>query len=529
MMRVVLILLSVCAGIAGAELSLAPIFNDGAVLQCDMPVNIWGSADPGEPVTVSFAGQEKTAVADSSGKWFLQLDPLKASSEPGVLSVVSSIGNRQSSIGNVLVGEVWLATGQSNMEVGLSGADGGRERLEMTLPKIRFAKVPRKAGLPVETQYTAKELAWKTFAPGANGAIAAVAFYFAEQIQQATGRQVGILQCSYGGTPAEAWTPMWALDARPELKYLADTIRGGLASGKTREQWQAEDAAFWDFWHARREWAKTREGPAPKEVLQPGPDNPWNAKAPTALYENMLAPVIPYTARGVIWYQGESNAGKPDEYRILFPAMIDAWRTLWKRPDMPFYFVQLAAYDHPNQDWPGLRAAQAFTRDTVPHTGMAVAIDVGEEKEIHPRAKQPVGERLARLALADVYGQDVVTRGPVFQTLETSTGKLRVVFQCSEKVEQASRLPFQALETSGGRPDVPGFEVAGADGKYYPAQARIVSKDTVELSSPDVKKPVSVRYAWHNWIEPPVTLQNSAGLPAEPFEAGLESSGTLEP
>jgi sialate O-acetylesterase len=524
-------------GCCWAELSFAPIFNDGAVLQCEMPVNIWGTADPGETVTVSFAGQEKSAVADSAGKWLLQLDPLKASAKPRILSLSSS-NNPAIQCPNLLVGEVWLATGQSNMEVGLAGSDGGAERLKMTLPEIRFTKVPRTVGLPVETEFSAEELAWKTFAPGANGAIAAVAFYFAEQIQQSTGRQVGILQCSYGGTPAEAWTPAWALDAKPELKYLADAIRGGLASGKTKEQWQAEDAAFWDFWRARREWAKTKEGPAPATVPQPGPDNPWNSQAPTVLYENMLSPIIPYTARGVIWYQGESNAGKPDEYRILFPTMIEAWRTLWKRPQMPFFFVQLAAYEHPVHEWAGLRAAQAFTRDTVPHTGMALAIDVGEEKEIHPRAKQPVGDRLARLARAQVYGENIVSRGPVFQRLEAgssggqkSDGKLQVVFQCLENVPQASRLPFhalenvpqasrlpfQTLETSDGSPDVPGFEVAGKDGEFHPAAARIVSKDTVELTCPAVEVPVSVRYAWHNWIEPPVTLQNSEGLPAEPF------------
>jgi sialate O-acetylesterase len=510
------------AGLVFAEVRFAPVFNDGAVLQCEMPVNVWGKADPGATVTVSFAGQTKSAVASASGEWMLQLDPMAPSSESRTLTAVSLIGNQQSAISNVVVGEVWLATGQSNMEVTLAEADGGMERLGRTIPEIRFAKVPRTTGLPVENELTAQNLAWKTFAPPANREISSVAFFFAEKLQPAVGRPVGIIQCSYGGTPCEAWTPARTLDAKPELKYLADTIRKGLASGKTKEQWQKEDADFWAFWRARREWAKTKEGPAPKPVPQPGPDNPWNASAPTGLYENMLKPLIPYTARGVVWYQGESNAGKPDEYRILFPAMIEAWRELWSRPDWPFFFVQLAAYEHPGgQDWSGLRAAQTFTRDTVAHTGMALAIDLGDKGNIHPRRKQPVGERLALLALDQVYGQKVVSRGPVFQGLEKKDGKLFVIFQCSEKQTDGGSASFQGsdtgLKTSDGKAEVPGFEAAGADGKFYPASARIVSKDAVELTCAEVKTPVSVRYAWHSWVEPPVTLQNSAGLPAEPF------------
>lgn len=494
-------------GVCSAELSFAPIFNDGAVLQCEMPVNIWGTADPGASVAVEFAGQKKQAMTDSDGNWTTRLGAMPASSDPRNLMVVSSIGNQKAVIDNVVIGEVWLAAGQSNMEMALRNSDGGDERLKMTLPDIRFVKVPRKTGLPVEKEYTASELAWKTFEPGSNNELAAVAFYFAEALQPAVGRQIGIIQSSYGGTPCEAWTPMWALDENPELKYLSDETRKGLVSVKTKEQWEAEVAAFHKFWMANHEWSKTRKGPAPKAVPQTGKDNPWSSKTPTVLYENMVVPLVPYTARGVVWYQGESNSGNPDEYRILFPAMIKAWRKVWNRPEWPFLFVQLAAYDHPSTDWPGLRAAQAYTRDTVPHTGMALAIDVGEEKEIHPRAKQPLGERLARLARAQVYGEKIVSCGPVFQSLESNNGTMHVVFQHSEK----------GLKTSDGQSEVPGFELAGLDEKFHPAQAKIISKDTVELTCSAVGKPISVRYAWANWPEPPVTLQNSAGLPAEPL------------
>ena len=496
------------SGVYAAELSFAPIFNDGAVLQCEMPVNIWGTANSGERVTVSFSGQEKSVVADASGKWMLQLDPMPASSEPRTLTCVSSIGNQKSTIGHVLVGEVWLASGQSNIALTLGGSDGGPEWLTRSLAGIRFIKIPQKTGLPVEREYTPAELAWKSFEPGQNAGISAVAFYFSEQILKATGRPVGILQSAAAGTPCEAWTPLWALDAYPELKHLADTIRKGVAAGRPKKECVAEVEANHQWYLATREWKKTKEGSAP---INPGPverGNPWYQEAPTVLYENMIAPLLPYTARGVIWYQGENNVGRSDEYRVLFPAMIKAWRTAANHPGWPFLFVQLPAYDHPSPDWVGVQDAQTSSRDAVPNTGMAVAVDLGEKDNIHPKNKQPVGERLARLALDQVYGQDVVSRGPAFQSLEPKDGKMRVVFQCSE----------EGLQTSDGKPEVPGFEVAGADGKYGPAQARIVAKDTVELWSDAVPVPASVRYAWHNWNEPPVTLQNSAGLPAEPFK-----------
>ncbi len=534
MMKRTICLLGLLAQAVCADLSFAPIFNDGAVLQCDMPVNVWGTADPRETVTVTFAGQEKTAIADASGKWFLQLDPLKASDQPRSMVVVSQVSNFKFQVANVVVGEVWLATGQSNMSVSLVGADGGRERLKMTLPHIRLATVPRQTGMPAKPM-DETQLAWDTFRPGPNGKIAAVAFFFAEHLQKNIGGTVGILQCSYGGTPCQAWTPEWALDEKPELKYYADLFRKGCDSGKSPEEQKAAVVNFFAQNKTWNEWHKNRQGPRPDQPQRPAEDNLCFQQAPVILYENMIKAIIPYTARGVIWYQGEGNASKPEEYRTLFPTMIEAWRKDWKRPELPFYFVQLAAYGHPTIDWSGLRAAQAFTRDTVPHTGMALAIDVGEEHQIHPRAKQPVGERLARLALADVYGRDVVTRGPHFQTLEKKKHALRVVFQCSDLrySESAFGIPQKkrpegewqqkegagsaCLETSDGGEVVPGFEVAGKDGEFYPADAAIVAADTVELSSPDVKQPVSVRYAWHSWIEPPVTLQNSAGLPAEPF------------
>ncbi|MGE4489367.1 MAG: sialate O-acetylesterase [Kiritimatiellales bacterium] len=473
-----------------------------------MPVNIWGQADPKATITVSFAGQEKTAGADSNGKWMIQLDPMPASSESHTLLVKASIGSQQSSIGNVLVGEVWLAGGQSNMAQPLKNSRDGADRLTKTIPEIHFVVVPQKTGLPVEQVLTRDELVWKSFSPETGSSIASTAFYFAEQVQQKTGRQVGIIQSSYGGTPCEAWTPVSALDEHPELKPMADQIRNGIAAGRSRAECEKEIESYMAWWRADRVWQKTKKGQAP---VNPGPiaeGNPWSSQSPSVLYENMIAPLVPYTTRGVIWYQGEANAGNPDQYRILFPAMIDAWRVAWNRPDWPFFFVQLAAYGHPSPLWKELCAAQTFVRDTVKNTGMALAVDCGEKNNIHPAAKQPVGERLARLALDQVYGQDIVSRGPVFQTLEKDGNAMKVIFQYSEK----------GLKTSDGKAEVPGFELAGADRKFHPATARIISADAIEVMSADVSAPVFIRYAWANFPEPPVTLQNNAGLPAEPFK-----------
>jgi sialate O-acetylesterase len=471
-------------------------------------VNIWGTADPGEKVTVSFAGQKKSAVADASDRWQAELDPMPPSMEPRVLSVVSQVSNFKFQVSNVTIGEVWLATGQSNMVMPLRNTDHGPDRLQKTIPEIRFVKVPQTAGLPpVENRFTAEDLKWNTFEPGSNEKIAAVAFYFAEKVQAETGRQVGIIQSSYGGTPCQAWTPAQALNVHPELKHYTDAVRKALSAGKTEQEW-IDDANALRKWKADlEEWKKTKKGPFPKNPGPPYPGNPVSQRTATTLYENMITPLIPYTARGVIWYQGEANAGAADEYRILFPAMIESWRTVWNRPDWPFYFVQLAAYDRNGQDWTAIRAAQTFSRDTVEHTGMALAIDCGDKTNIHPHRKQPVGERLARLALADVYGKNIAARGPAFQTLEKMNGTLRVVFQYSEK----------GLKTSDGKTEVPGFEAAGNDGAFHPVDADIVSDDTIELTGLSGDDPATVRYGWANFPEPPLTLQNSAGLPAEPF------------
>jgi sialate O-acetylesterase len=492
-----------------AAIRFAPIFNDGVVLQCEMAVNVWGWAAPGVRVELRLDGRAAaTAVADASGRW---LAVLPAQSPGGAHTLEAVAGAEVIKVSEVWFGEVWLASGQSNMVQPLKNSHGGEEHLALTLPGIRFVRVPERKGVPVERDLTAADLAWQAFAPPQNQRIAAVAFYFAEQLQQATGRKIGIVQSSFGGTHAHVWTPLWALEERAELRHYAAAHRKSKAAGKSKEQWLKEVSDFEAYYQAEQRWQKTREGTPPVPVPRPGQENPYSSVYPSTLFENMIAPLAPFTMRGVIWYQGEANAGGPAEYRVLFPALIRAWRQTWGRADWPFLFVQLASYSASAGDWPGLRAAQAFVRDTVPHTGMALAIDCGEKGEIHPRNKQPVGARLAQLALAQVYGQDVVSRGALLDTVTAEKGRVRVDFRYCEK----------GLRTSDGKPEIPGFEVAGVDGGFQAAHARVVGSSSVELVCEAIPEPVAVRYAWAGWVEPPVTLQNGAGLPAEPFSTAV--------
>lgn len=493
----------------------APIFNDGGILQCELPVNLWGQAAPGARVEVRLDGRVVAgAVAGADGGWRAVL-PAQPPGGPRRLEAVAGAGIAH--VEDVCFGEVWLATGQSNMVQPLRNATGGAEQLARTIPEIRFVRVPQRAGLPVERPLTAADLAWREFAPPQNQQIASVAFFFADELQRATGRRIGIVQSSFGGTPAQAWTPRSALDARPELRGYADALRAALARGRSKEEWSAELEAARRWREELAAWEKSpRVAPRPRNPGAGDPGNPWNPKSPTVLYENMIAPLVPFTARGVIWYQGEGNAGNPEEYRVLFPAMITAWRREWGRGDWPFLFVQLAAYGARAGNWPGLRAAQAFTRDTVPHTGMAVAIDCGEREQIHPAAKQPVGERLARLALAQVYGRSIESRGPLAVRAEAEGGRVGVHF-----IQIAA-----GLRADGG---LPGFELAGSDGRFHRAQARLLPPDRVAVEAAEVPAPAAVRYAWADWIEPAVTLRNAAGLPAEPFALPVRAGKVRSP
>jgi len=481
-----------------AEVGFAPIFSDGAVLQCEMKCNLWGQADPGARVEVTVDGAAAaTAIADAAGSWRTVLDPHPPGG-PHVIEAVS--GDQSAKLDDVWFGEVWIASGQSNMAMPLEKTDGGPAALARTEPGIRFVIVPRRTAPAGRWRPVAGDLQWSSFGPATSGRFSAVAFHFADRLRTETGRKIGIIQSAVGATPAQAWTPLAALEAEPELRHYSLEEKIEASSPPGEEPAMESDG----------QESSSGNGPATARATAPNRRAQQEAaKQPAVLFENMIRPVIPYTARGVIWYQGEANVPVAQEYRTLFPTMIAAWRSAWAIPDWPFLFVQLAAFNgRGNQDWPDLRAAQTATRDSFPHTGMAVAIDCGAKNNIHPPDKKTVGDRLALLALDQVYQRDVLSRGPVAANcIGSMEGKLRVRFDHAAG----------GLQTSDGSSAVPAFEVSGADGMFHEARATIVAPDTVEISCDTVKEPVAVRYAWSNWVEPPVTLQNSAGLPAEPF------------
>ncbi len=466
--------LSVFTAITQAETTpdrpfLHPLFSDHAVLQRGMKVPVWGWTQPGEEVTVSFAGQTKKAKADADGKWMVRLDSMKASASPQVLSVTSA--SHQASINDILVGDVWLCSGQSNMEMGMGADNATNDMASADFPTIRLLTIAKLATnepmqvvpchwLPCSPD-TIKQGNWNGFS--------AVGFFFGRELHKDLNVPIGLIHSSWGGTVAEAWT------SREALEPLGD---------------------FKD----RLEAAKIP--PAPK----PGPAR-FNPNITTVLFNGMISPLLPFAIKGAIWYQGESNADRAYQYRKLLPAMIADWRARFGEGDFPFYIVQLAAYKATNaepreNDWAELREAQALTARTVGNSGLAVTIDIGDAKDIHPKDKVDVGKRLALCALANAYGKKVEFSGPWYKSMKKTDKGIRIAFDHVDG----------GLIAKGG--DLKGFAIAGEDHKFVWADA-VVDGKTVLVSSPNVAKPVAVRYAWDS--NPVCNLFNEAGLPAVPF------------
>jgi sialate O-acetylesterase len=634
---------------ARADVRVPSVIGDNMVLQQGRKVRVWGWAEPGERVTVSFRGEKASADADARGRWEVFTGPHEAGG-PFELTVA---GRNTLAFRNVLVGEVWVCSGQSNMEWSLANArDGAKEAAAADYPFIHLFTVLKKtAAEPLDNV----EGRWVVTTPKEAAQFSAVGYFFGRELHRRLGVPVGLIHTSWGGTPAEAWTSRGALAADPLLKPILDRYDKQLADlprlrreyERARDEWAKQyvmadpgnkgetqgfakpglDASGWkrmnlpQLWETagldvdgvvwfRREvevpagWAgkdltlklgaiddadttyfngervgstgadtlnswvvqrvyrvpgrlvragrntvavrvfdrvgdggfgggqmtlapadsKTEKGVAldgewfyKEEATVPSRDIDWtkqpqapgsaNQNNPTVLYNAMLAPLVPYTIRGAIWYQGESNAGRAHQYRTLFPAMIRDWRAAWGIGDFPFYFVQLANWrarpqDSTDSEWAELREAQTMTLAAAPNTGMAVAIDIGDPDDIHPRNKLDVGLRLARWALADTYGLKLEKSGPLYDSFKVEGDKVRVSFRHAG-----------GLKTRDGAAPA-GFYVAGADRKFVPAEAR-VEKGEVVVWSKEVPAPVAVRYAWAD--NPTANLYNSDGLPASPF------------
>lgn len=445
---------------ARADVSLPAIFGSHMVLQQKQADKVWGWADPGEEVTVSIAGQTKTAKAGDDKKWSVTLDPMTADGKPLTMTVK---GKNTITYDDVLVGEVWICSGQSNMQWGVAGSnDADLEIQAANFPNIRLITVPMVGTQTPKYDFKGQ---WTECSPKTVGGFSAVGFFFGRQLHQTLGVPVGLIHDSWGGSSCETWVNKSVMEKDGKYSDLLG-------------RWKGKES---------------------------GTDN----QQPGNLYNGMLLPVIGYGIKGAIWYQGETNASRAYQYRDLFPLMIKNWRDDWGIGDFSFYWVQLAdfmkeATGPEDSQWAELREAQTMTMK-LPNTGQAVIIDVGEGKDIHPKNKEDVGKRLARWALSKDYGVQVATQGPTYKSMEVKDGKVIVKF---ENVNGGGLRPFDVGE-------VQGFTIAGSDKKFYSAKGKVVGKDSVELSSDDVKEPVAVRYAWAN--NPVCNLFDNLNLPACPF------------
>ncbi len=499
-----LLTLLVAALPAVADVKLPALFSSHMVLQQGTPVPVWGRADPGERVTVavrSGAGDVEnrvTTLAGAGGRWRVTLEPLKAG---GPVSLIVK-GKNTLTLENVLVGEVWICSGQSNMAWQVRQSRNPEQEIAgAVFPEIRLFTVKHTVSRREKADCSGQ---WAVCSPATVPGFSAVGYFFGREVYRALKVPIGLIHTSWGGTPAEAWTRREALQRhahlRPILQRFDKAVAGYPAALKKHEKRLAA-------WKAKAAKARSAGKRPPRRPR--GPFGPGHPHSPSGLFNGMIAPLIPYAFRGVIWYQGESNATRAFQYRTLFKAMIRDWRRAWGQGDFPFLFVQLANFkarqSAPGESaWAELREAQALALE-LPCTGMALAIDIGEARDIHPRNKQEVGRRLALQALSAAYGRKGVHSGPVFHGMQRKSGKIHVRFLSPGK---GLTVRGKALE---------GFQIAGSDRKYVWARAALDPKqrDRVVVWSPEVKAPVHVRYAWAD--NPACSLYNVAGLPAVPF------------
>lgn len=500
-----LIILGLCLqGASAGELRLAALFSDGMVLQRGRPVPVWGWADPGAVVQVVFKGSTHEGVADTEGRWRIELDPLSADAQPDTLMVRLKDGRASRAISNVLVGEVWLCSGQSNMAWPLRQTDNGRAvGAQANHPEIRLFKVEyRSSPFPAEDAAGV----WTPCTPDTAASFPATAFYFARHLHGQFGVPIGLLGSYKGGSPALPWTPLEALRGRPEFERPVRRVES-----TTVEELEAA------YTEAHTRWAQ-RRAEQPDEDRPPREPVHWsrNDRFATGLYNAMIAPLAGAAIAGVIWYQGETDTNHGSKvYEELFQALIGGWRTAWGREDLPFLFVQLANYRNRAEEpefsnWDRLREAQARAL-TLPNTAMAVAIDIGGTG-IHPGNKRDVGDRLALAARRVVYGEDLVFSGPVFREMRVEGHRVDLAFDHTGGGLVLLHPPARRDGSAPARSE--GFAIAGEDRVFHWAEAE-VKADRVTVWSDAVEAPVAVRYGIG--MNPAVNLYNREGLPAVPF------------
>lgn len=489
------------APLAQAEVQLPHMLSDHAVLQRNVPVHIWGTADPGEKVTVSFHGQTVATTTGDLGHWSVYLQPERAGG-PYTLTVA---GSNTITLHDILIGDVWFASGQSNMEIPLKGFPGSAiiqnataEIAAATHPEIHLLHIPQDAS-PYEQ--SDEPASWTLCTPATATDFSAVAYFFGRDIQQEEHVPIGLIDSTWGGTPAASWVSLEALSQNasllPEFAARVPMVETESDVPALLAKEKREDAA-----------AKQAGRPAPQHQWHPNPAS-W---APDWLFNGMVAPATHYTIRGVIWYQGEtdSSALRAPYYDRIFPALITDWRNRWEQGNFPFLFVQISSFTStPAETWGLVRDAQRRTL-RLANTAMAVTTDIGEADNVHPPDKQTVGQRLAFAAEALSYGKKLEWSGPLFREADPENGSMRVWFTHGE-----------GLVAKGGV--LHGFEVAGEDGRFVPAEARI-DGDSVVVGAGAIEKPMFVRYAWANDALA-ANLYNADGLSASTFTSQRNISG----
>lgn len=483
-------------GSAAAEVRLPHLFSDHTVLQREAPIHVWGWSDPGEKVTVRFHAQTRSAESNAEGEWSLWLMPEQAGG-PYTLTAQGNAGGAASTVtvSDVLVGDVWVASGQSNMEFPLKGfggttvlKNGAEEIANATVPTVRLLRIEHKSSdVPVEDV----DGSWTLCTPETAANFSAVAYFFGREISQKEHVPVGLIDATWGGTPVASWISLDGIGADASLMPIFAN-RALFADEQSRAR--------------RVEAAEKQEDAAALVAHQPLPKHPWHPDEtswlPAALFNGMIAPMTPYSIKGVIWYQGETDSAPATApiYTRSFSAMIGDWRNHWREGNFPFLFVQISSFDSPGEHWGMLRDQQRRTL-AVTNTAMAVSLDVGTPDNVHPPDKQTVGARLAVAARGMVYGEAVDYSGPMFRQATRDGAGMRVWFDHAK-----------GLTAKGG--ELTGFEIAGADKQFVPATAKI-DGTSVEVSNATVKTPEYVRYGWQNVTT--ANLYNAVGLPASTF------------
>lgn len=516
---VVSILFIGCVLEINADVKMPTVFGDNMVLQRDISVPIWGWGDKGETVTVDFGGQKKTAVADENGEWRLRLEPLKVDKTPRQMTIS---GKNKVVIKNILVGDVWLCSGQSNMQMYVKSVlQANKEIAEAKYPEIRLITVP-----PVASDFLLDDFKgkWAECSPRNVANFSAVAYFFGRKIFKELGVPIGLISTSWGGSRIEPWIAPDGYRLVPELKVISESVDSWSPTSEKGNKKYVEFLSDLNVWRVKAEKAVAEKRDMPPMPQYPGRMN--DRQDPTKMYNSMIHPFIPFALRGMLWYQGESNGGEGLSYFYKMRALIEGWRKLWNQGDFPFYFVQLASWQKsdPNDPslakgwWARCREAQRKSLE-IPNTGMAVTVDIGDEKDIHPKNKQDVGERLALWALAKDYNKDVVFSGPLYREMKIEGDKIRISFDhvggglmIAEK--KGLELP---QELKNGK--IKWIAIQDKkDKKWHWADAVIDGNDII-VSNKNVKDPIAVQYCYTMSPTGPL-LYNKEGLPAVPFWTG---------